>query len=217
MARSPRPSALSSVFIVLAQIRIVVVEPDTQRLGEDQHAAFARDGAGHTAAADAGGGMHPPLRAAGHAMRAPRQSRGCAGRSSPSLQRRLVGGERIEAAHEDVEEAVLGPLAFRRPLRQHRLVDALGEGGEDGELAGKFGAQFGQRHVGGLGDIGEAGIHEAALGDERHEGVDDAVARIGRGASLPALRLPLRRGGLLAFRSGCHGITFRSGFRFTSM
>ena len=49
--------------------------------------------------------------------------------------------------------------------------------GEDRERRAELAAQVGERDAGALGDLGEADLLERLLGEQRHEGCDDALAR----------------------------------------
>ena len=103
----------------------------------------------------------------------------------------------------------LAPVAFRRALRQHRLVDALGEGRKDGELAGE-GARSSASDTSAASAISARPTSmKPRSAEKRHEGIDDAVAQLGRSRLRAAPTAA--PGGLLAFRSRCHGNTL-SGF-----
>jgi hypothetical protein len=56
-------------------------------------------------------------------------------------------------------------------------VEFLHMGGEDRDRRGKFTAQVGERNIGTLGDLGQAHGLDRFLGEQRHEGGDDLLAR----------------------------------------
>ncbi len=179
MARSPRASASSSVFIVFAMSGSSSSIQTESVSREDQHAALQRHGARQAAVRGCRRRRASSAATSRRCNAARRRGPACSGRRvRKALQRRLVGRQRIEPAHEDIEQAVARALALRRTAGEHRLVDAFRERRENGELAGEDAAQFGERHVGGGSDVGEANGHEAALGGERHQRIDDAVARL---------------------------------------
>ena len=115
-----------------------------QHAGEHQRRALRAQRAARAGGADAGGLQHPVLRAHGHGVEREREARIAPRRAQQRAHRLLVGRERFEPAHQHVEQ----PLARRLlghvgiAAGEHRAVDVLDVGGEDGERRAEFGAQL---------------------------------------------------------------------------
>ena len=83
MARSPRPSASSSVFMVLARSGSSSVSQTLSVRAKTRTPPSSATAPVQPATADAGGGMHPTLRAAGNAVQRHSKAGTSAGRSRP--------------------------------------------------------------------------------------------------------------------------------------
>ena len=160
---------------------LVVVDPHRQHAREHQRRALRAQRAARTGRADAGGFQHPMLRAHRHGVEREREARIAPRRAHDRAHRFLVGRERLQPAHQHVEQ----PLA-RRLLRhvgvaagEHRAVDVLDVSGEDRERRAELGAQLRKLETGAAGDFGQADLLEGMLGQQRHQRVDRLVAVAG--------------------------------------
>ena len=183
---------------------LVVVEPDAEHAGEHQRGALRAQRAARAGGADAGGLQHPCLRAHGHGVEREREAGIAPRRTHQRAHRFLVGRQRLEPAHQHVEQ----PLARRLlghvgvAAGEHRAVDVLDVGGEDGERRAEFGAQGRKLQAGAAGDFGKPDLFEGMLGEQRHQRVDRLVAvgsaaRRGAAGALRARFWLAGHGGLL--------------------
>ena len=145
----------------------------------------------------------PHLCLAGNAIERAGEVEVAPGGPGEAAESGLVGRQRIEASHHDLEQAVARLFALGRPAGKHRSIHPFGEIAKDGDLAVIGGAQRRQRNARLTGNVGKADIAEIARREKRHQRVDDPVAGIVRAGGTG--RLCGRR--LAGRASSRHGFT----------
>ena len=157
---------------------IVVLDEGAQHAGEHQRRALGAQHAPGTRRVDAGGRQHPLLGPHREAVERHREPGIAPHRAQQRADRRLVRRERLEPAHQHVEQ----PLARRLlghvgvAAREHLAVDLLDMGGVDRKQRAEFAAQRGERDPGAGGDVGKADPLDRMLRQQGQEGGDDLVA-----------------------------------------
>jgi hypothetical protein len=158
----------------LRQSRIVVGEPGAIDRGVDGREARSPRLPLETLGPDPRRAQHPRLRLP-HGARDRRIERpGCRDR----LQRRLVGGEHVEAAHNHFEQRIARRLragAMRRS-GQHGVIDHAHERRERVGLAVELAPHVDEAHAGRLGDIRQRNLPPGALGGELQRSGDQPPA-----------------------------------------